>query len=98
MVYFRLDLDGDPANVFDSGPDNADLIAWDQSVRYLPVRCHVQAGQTVHVVASHTEHFLQSLEIVDLAREMVGDVGHAQLVSSAQGRKLAVALDLDERR
>ena len=26
---------GDPANVFTTAPDNPDLIAWDQSVRYL---------------------------------------------------------------
>ena len=60
----------------------------------MPVQCHVKEGQTVHVVASHTEHYLQSLEIVDLSREMVGEIGHPQLVGDAQARKLAVALDV----
>ena len=35
VIYFRLRCDDD--NVYDSGPSNAQPIAWDQSVRFLPV-------------------------------------------------------------
>mmetsp|Transcript_19921 Transcript_19921/g.51200 ORF Transcript_19921/g.51200 Transcript_19921/m.51200 type:complete len:132 (+) Transcript_19921:170-565(+) len=92
-VYFSLDLDGEPANTFDSGPANADLIAWDQSVRSLPVHCHVRAGQELHVVANHTEHFLQTLRVLDLPPSMVGDVGFPGLVGNPHGSGLVVALD-----
>lgn len=94
IVYFNLDLDGSSENMFDSGPSNEELIAWDQSARYLPVQCKVCQGQAIHIVATHTRSLLKTLTVVDLSPEMIGDIGHTHIVGNPAGQQLVVALNI----
>ena len=78
VVYFSLHCDEDPAQWYSSGPDNAQLVAWDQSVRTLPVELRVRAGQRIKAVAYHDEK-LVGIGLPDVSPEMLeGAVGHLE--------------------
>ena len=47
--------------MFSSGPDNAELVAWDQVVRYLPVEISVEPGLQLELTARHDHAHLASL-------------------------------------
>ena len=42
LLYFTLHCDSDPANHYHSGPANEQLVAWDQSMRAMPVELQVK--------------------------------------------------------
>lgn len=62
IVYLTLDLDGDPANTICTGPDSPNR-AWDQCARHLPVPLRVEKGESLTLVARHTDCYLQTLEV-----------------------------------
>ena len=62
VVYLTLDLDGDPGNVINTGPDSPNR-AWDQCARHLPVPLRVEKGDSLTLLARHTDCYLQTLEI-----------------------------------
>ena len=64
---------------FHSGPENRDLVAWDQSVRLVPVEMRLAEGQTLVVRASH-DHEACRVGLPQVHPSMVaGCVGHLEL-------------------
>ena len=79
LVYFHLRCDED--DVYSSGPDNPQLVAWDQNLRYLPIEVRVQAGLRLQVRAEHDEQMVR-VGLPQLRPEWIeGSVGHTQLLS-----------------
>jgi len=75
LVYFHLHLDHEPENDFSSGPENKRLVAWDQSVRYLPMHVEVTKGQVLQVAASHDAQTTR-IGLTQLSPSMLGHIGH----------------------
>jgi protein arginine N-methyltransferase 7 len=87
LIHFSLRCDADPANHFDSGPTNAELVAWDQNQRNLPIEVRVRAGQAVKLHVSH-DHEAVRVGLPSLLPEMVADaVGHTEILPPPLGPK-----------
>ena len=93
LVFFRLRCDDDEGNTYDSGPENARLVAWDQSVRYLPTELVVKAGEQLRLGASHDIRQLLTLTILQPPAHMLTKVGHPELVGVPQAKGLLVAIE-----
>ena len=52
VVYFTLDLNGEPSNILNTGPDSPNM-AWDQALRFLPAPLHVQVRMCIGGGAMH---------------------------------------------
>ena len=82
LVYFHLHCDDE--NHFSSGPDNPDLTAWDQNMRYLPIEINVRAGMTLLVTAEH-DHQQVRVGLPQLRPEWLqGSVGHIELLGGGR--------------
>lgn len=93
LVYFTLDLDGSPANAYGSGTDYPGS-HWEQNARWLPQEMRVAKGDRARLVATHSDHHLATLRLVDLSpRAFDGMVGHAHMVGLPQAQDCVVALD-----
>ena len=53
-LYFHPHLRRDQPP-FSTGPDNPNLVAWNQSLRHLPLPVRVEAGEQISLWASRTE-------------------------------------------
>ena len=92
VIYFSLDLDGTPPNLINSGPRSPN-IAWDQSVRYLPVGLKVRKADVLAIVAKHSDCHLASIALHNFSTDMVvTDVGRADLVANPSAAKLTAVL------
>jgi len=77
LIYFELHTDG--SNTFSNGPHQAKLVAWDQSVRYLPVEVRVSRGQRMPISAQHDfEAVRVGVPQVDPST-VAGCVGHKEV-------------------
>ena len=81
VLHFVLRCDDDDhQHHFASGPANADLVAWDQSVRHLPIEMRLTTGQQLLVHASH-DHQACRVGLPQIHPEMVrGCVGHLEIL------------------
>lgn len=88
LIYFELHADR--MHRFSNGPHQPRLIAWDQSVRYLPIEVRVRVGQCMAVSAYHDYEAVR-VGVPHLTPNMVaGCVGHTEVTSAA--------LQLEQRR
>ena len=79
FCYF--DLYCDRSSSFSNGPSNERLVAWDQSVRYLPIEARVSRGQRIPVSAQHDFEAVR-VGLPELHPFMTANmVGHAELLS-----------------
>ncbi len=86
VIHFVLRTDPQPRNAYSSGPDNEELVAWDQSVRTLPIECRVAAGMRLKVHAFHTDS-LVGIGLPELTPQMIdGSVGHTELFDGRMGK------------
>ena len=98
LIYFTLDLDGDPANAYGSGPQTK-RSHWEQNARWLPHELRVQKGERLSLHASHDDHHVSVLRLTGVQGDMLeptsvaAPIGHAQLVGLPQAQDAAVALD-----
>ena len=88
LIFWELRCDEDPSNNFNSGPSNSKLVAWDQSLRTLPVELRVTTGQSIEVLASHDYEAvrigLPQIRPEMLRRDMVG---HTELFGKPPERQ-----------
>ena len=92
LLYFSLDLDGDPSNIVTSGPECA-TSHWDQGARWLPMECHVKKGQKLSLIATHSDHHVATMQVSGILPEMVQSaVGHPHMVSLPAAQGCAVSL------
>jgi type II protein arginine methyltransferase len=81
LIYFELHADR--MHRFSNGPHQPRLVAWDQSVRYLPIEVRVRAGQRVAVSAYHDYEAVR-VGVPHLTPDMVaGCVGHTEVMGAA---------------
>ena len=91
VLYLSLDLDGTADNELSTGPDSP-TTAWDQRARYLPCPLHVQPGETLHLVATHSETYLRSVVIGGITGDMLGQHGIDGLVGNSWANGMAVVM------
>lgn len=97
LVYFTIDLDGDPANGYGNGPEFA-RSHWEQNCRWLPHELKVRRGERLTLIAHHDDHHVAWLRIPDVRpRHLEGMVGHAHIVGLPMMQDAAVALDYASR-
>ena len=93
VIYFSLDLDGNPAHAYSSGLDSAGS-HWEMNTRWLPHELRVRRGQSLSLIATHTDHHVSTLRIPDVTADMLaGGVGHKHIVGMPVMQDAAVALD-----
>ena len=82
-VYFHLHLRrGQP--YYSSGPDNPQLVAWSQSVRFLPTPVRASAGETLLLWASRSDEEI-CVGVRDVAPEAVVMGGRGGAAGDAVG-------------
>ena len=83
-IWFSLDLADGVA--FSSGPDNPTLVAWDQTLRFLPIQLGVKKGQVLNLVGNHDNlHVQVGLPNVD---GCVMGIGHLELLNKRSTQEL----------
>lgn len=84
-LSFELDLfPGAPK--FSTSPDNPDLVAWDQTLRFLPIQLGVKKGQVLNLVGNHDNlHVQVGLPNVD---GCVMGIGHLELLNKRSTQEL----------
>ena len=81
LIHFNLKLDVDPRNDFASGPSNTELVAWDQSLRVIPVELRVRGGERLQLRVEH-DHEAVRVGLPGIHPSMMQDmVGHTELVA-----------------
>ena len=77
-LFFDLDLYAG-APKFSTSPNNPNLVAWDQTLRYLPIQLGVHRGQVLKLTANHDNlHVHVGLPSVD---GCVLGLGHRELLN-----------------
>ena len=77
-AHFDLDF-FEGASRFSTSPDNPDLIAWDQTLRYLPIQLSVKKGQILGLVASH-DNLHVHVGLPNVSGCVLG-IGHSELLN-----------------
>ena len=78
LIYWELHCDAEHA--FSNGPYNPRLVAWDQSVRNMPIEARVCAGERVTVHAHHDYEAVR-VGVPEIRSEWLRDaVGHAEVL------------------
>ena len=81
LIHFNLKLDADPRNDFASGPSNTELVAWDQSLRVIPIELRVRGGERLQLRVEH-DHEAVRVGLPGIHPSMMQDmVGHTELVA-----------------
>ncbi|KAL1515803.1 hypothetical protein AB1Y20_002419 [Prymnesium parvum] len=79
LIYFHLHCD--ERHTFSSGPDNPNLTAWDQNLRYLPIEVNVKSGTTLLVHAEHDQQMVR-VGLPQLKPEWIqSSVGHHEILA-----------------
>ena len=93
LIYFTLDLDGDPAHAISSGPENP-TTHWEQNARWLPHELRVRRGEAFTLTARHDDHHVSTVRLANVKpHQLEGMVGHPHLVGNRVMQDGAVALD-----
>ena len=93
-VWFSLDMDSTPENMYSSGLDNPGT-HWDQPVRFLPLELHVSKGQSLRATFRHSEHDLEKVTLHGVPAEMGrGAVGFPAILASHVADQLGVVVEL----
>ena len=84
-VVLSFDLDLYPGcPTFSTSPLNSDLVAWDQTVRFLPIQLGVTKGQVLHLQSS-TDHLHVQVGLPNVHGCTLG-LGHHELLGKKDTR------------
>ena len=87
LVYFTLRCDESGDNDFHSGPANERLVAWNQSLRTMPIELRVHRGDRLPLLAEHN-HEAVRVGLPQIRPEMMRDergapmVGHFEILGA----------------
>ena len=85
LVHFSLRCDESGSNTFHSGPSNSKLVAWDQSLRVMPIELRVRKGERLKLFVEHS-HEAVKVGLPAIRPEMLRDasgrlmVGHREVL------------------
>ena len=81
LIYFDLRCDTAAGNRFSNGPATRQLVAWDQSMRCLPLEVRLTAGQRVPLTAEHDFEAVR-VGVPQLHPSMFMDtIGHREILN-----------------